>query len=118
MATVTGVGVWTAKSVHTKTWTPLHQNDVGTVHVAPQLPDKAVTINGTFGAGGSINIEGNSDGGSTYDLLHDVNGNVLTFTANGSKAIAENVTYIRPNCTAGDGTTSLTCIIVGTKPGG
>lgn len=118
MTTVVGAGSWIARVVHSKTWSSLLNGNDGSVLNAPQLNDKTVTVNGTFGAGGSITIEGNNDNGSTWDTMHDVNGNVLTFTANGTKAIAENAAYIRPHVTAGDGTTSLSVVIVSTKSAG
>lgn len=69
--------------------------------------DRSVQVGGTFGAAGSVNIEGSNDGGLNYILLTDPLGNALTFTSAGMKAITELPQRIRPRVTAGDGTTAI-----------
>lgn len=69
--------------------------------------DRSVTVTGTFGAGGSVRIEGSLDG-TNYFPLTDPQGNALDITSAKIEAITEAVRYLRPRVTAGDGTTSLT----------
>jgi len=44
-------------------------------------------------------------------MLTDPQGTALSFTAGGLSTILQNPKYVRPNVTAGDGTTSLTVAI-------
>lgn len=118
MATIQGVHVWIAKGVLKSTWASLLNGDVGSPLDAPNLPDKTVQIKGTFGTGGSINIEGSNDGGTTNHILNDSRGegNPLTLTLADTRTINENPAQIRPNVTAGDANTSLTVIIISQAP--
>lgn len=91
-------------------WLTMANGDTGT----PLLPehsadyqDRTVQVTGTFGTGGSVTIQGSNDGGTTWATLTDPLGNALTFTAAGMKQITEMAEQMRPNVTAGDGTTSL-----------
>lgn len=113
MATIDGTGVWIARRVHKNTWTPLANGDAGSALTAASLADKTVQILGTFGAGGTVIIEGSNDGGTTWATLNDSRGegNALSFTAANVCTILENTERIRPRVTAGDGTTALTVII-------
>ncbi len=89
------------------TWASLANGDTGNDFSAPDLPDKTVTVSGTFGSGGSVSMQ---DAGGAN--LTDQNGDAVTFTAAGSKLIAENPEGMHPNVTAGDGTTDLTIKVV------
>lgn len=79
----------------------------------PAYPDRTVQITGTFGTGGSVQIEGSNDGGTTWTILTDPLGNNLVFTSSGMKQITEMPDAIRAKVTAGDGTTSLNVYIAG-----
>lgn len=71
--------------------------------------DRTVQVLGTFGAGGSVSIEGSLQPvPSTYATLTDPQGNALTFTSAKLESISELVSFVRPNITGGDGTTALT----------
>ena len=109
-ATVTNV----AKGVVKVEWSGLLNGDTGRAEDLTRYPDRTVQLKGTFGAGGSVNVEGSNDGGTTYHILNDSRGegNPLTLTAADMRQILENPGLIRPNVTAGDGTTNLTLIIV------
>jgi hypothetical protein len=72
----------------------------------PGHSDRSVQVVGTFGSGGTVDIEGSNDG-STWAILTDPQGNALSFTAAGLEAVAELTRYIRPNVSAGDGTSDL-----------
>lgn len=114
MATVAATGQWIGKGVHKWTATPLLNGDQSTHLTGPNLPDKTVQIFGTFGVGGSVNIEGSNDGGTTWHIVNDSRGegNPITITAADTRTILENPERLRANVTAGDGTTSLTVQIV------
>ncbi len=104
------------RGVHEFKWTPLLDTDTGGVagplSGAPSLPDKTVQIKGTIGAGFDMDIEGSNDN-VNWKVLTDPQGNVLTFTTNDHIVqIQENPLYIRPHVIGGDGTTSMTVIII------
>jgi hypothetical protein len=93
-------------------WTGLTQAtlDDGAPFEGADWSDRSVQIQGTFGTGGSVSIEGSNDG-TNYQLLTDPQGNDITKTAADLEQITEITRYIRPRVTAGDGTTSLTVTI-------
>jgi hypothetical protein len=78
--------------------------------------DRNVQVLGTFGVGGSLSIQGSNDGGSNYIVLNDQSDQASTFTAAKADQIMEIPELTRPAVTAGDGTTSLTCIIIARRP--
>lgn len=91
-------------------WTPLTTaNADGQRWDTQDFPDCSVQISGTFGAGGTLVIEGsNETTPTTWNTLNDPSGSPLSFTAAGLKQILELTRWVRPRVTAGDGTTSLT----------
>ena len=93
------------------TWAALANGDVGITVDYPRWADRNVQVFGTFGSGGSIKIEG-SNNGSNWVTLTDMAGSTCVFTAAGVKMIQENVMWVRPSVTAGDGTTALTAVLV------
>lgn len=100
------IGIWLVK------WVGVKQNDTMTPFpAAGTAPDKSVQVSGTFGAAGTITIEGSNwaPGESTpvYAGLTDPQANALSFTSAKIEAILENISLIRPVLTGGDGTTSL-----------
>ena len=104
------------RGVHEFKWTPLTTTNsdgsvAGPKQGSPSLPDKTVHITGTAGSGLSIKIEGSNDN-SNWVTLTDPQGSALIFTAiDKISVVQENPLYIRPNVTAGDGSTSITVII-------
>lgn len=95
-------------------WTALTTSQVGValgdsrIHVEhANYADRSVQVSGTFGAGGTLVLEGSNDGGANYFTLNDAFGNALSFTSGALKQITESVERVRPNVTGGDGTTSL-----------
>jgi hypothetical protein len=88
-------------------WLLIGNGDTGAASIFNTFQDRCVQVVGTFGAGGSISIEGSNDDGTTWVILTDPLGNALTFTSAGMKQITELPYQIRPHCTAGDGTTAL-----------
>lgn len=108
------------------TWGPMQNGDVGigvgntigtgqgAISVAgggfyAGFADKSIQVEGTFGAGGSVALEGTNDGNTGhFRALTDPQGNTVAMTSAGIKALTEAVIWVRPHVTAGDGTTSLT----------
>ena len=71
-----------------------------------EYPDRSVQVSGTFGAGGTVVIEG-SNNGTNWITLTDQLGTALSFTGADIAPIMEVTRYIRPRVTAGDGTTAI-----------
>lgn len=117
MAIVSYTGKWIGKRTHKATWANLANGDSGSAYGAAKLQDKTVQILGTFGAGGTVVIEGSNDGGATWATLNDSRGegNALSFTSANIVTILENTELIRPRVTTGDGTTNLTVVIVSSE---
>jgi len=92
-------------------WASLANGESGVAVEFPQYADRSVQIEGTFGAAGSVQMEGSNDG-TNYQLLTDPQGNDIVKTAADLEQISELTRYIRPRCTAGDGTTALAITLV------
>lgn len=89
-------------------WATMANGDVGDAVELGHYSDRSIQVVGTFGTGGSVSLKGSNDGGTTWATLTDPAGNAITFTATGIKQILHLPHKIRPEVTAGDGTTSLT----------
>lgn len=90
-------------------WVNMANGDVGDTAVElGYYSDRSVQVTGTFGTGGSVSLKGSNDDGTTWATLTDPAGNAITFTSTGLKQILQLPHKIRPEVTAGDGTTSLT----------
>lgn len=95
-------------------WGPLLNGETGATLNLPGFGDRTVQVAGTFGAGGTIVIEGSLDN-TNWITLNNIQGTALSLTAGGLRAISEATTYLRPRVTAGDGTTSLTVTLMARK---
>jgi hypothetical protein len=87
-------------------WEGLGDEDTGRPVRMGGLADKTVTVNGTFGAGGEVTIQGSQDG-TTWHTLSNTQGDPLVISVTGVETITENTKFVRPNVTDGDGNTSL-----------
>jgi len=95
------------------TWANLTTtNNVGTPVEAPDHTFKEVQVKGTFGVGGNVNIEGSLDDGTTWATLNDAQGNALAVAAAKIERVQESTATVRPSVSAGDGTTSLTVVMI------
>jgi len=91
---------------------PLANAEAGNANKLSQYPTKSVQVTGTFGAAGSVAIEGSQDG-TTWGALRDSTGTLIAITANTMiRDVLENTAFIRPRVTAGDGTTALRVMVV------
>lgn len=88
-------------------WGPLANGDTGDLFDMTGFEPLSFQVEGTFGTGGSVSLEGSNDG-TNKRAVKDPNGTAVTLTAAGIAAVGTNTRYVRPNCTAGDGTTALT----------
>ena len=92
-------------------WAGMALGDTGKPVGASGAGDRTVQVEGTFGVGGTVLIEGTLNM-TTWYPLHDPFGSLLSFTAAGMKAILENVIAVRPNVSGGDGSTLITATII------
>jgi len=98
------------------TWSGLTNatSDVGNAIELPYARKYTIQAFGTFGTGGNLRFQGSNDG-TNWHPLNDVTGTHINLTAAGIEAAVELPRYIRPAITAGDGTTSLTCVVYATS---
>lgn len=82
-------------------------NQTGAPVALSEFADRAVQVEGTFGVGGTVVMEGTIDG-TNYRTLKDHLGNNLSFTTADIRSIDQIVSAIRPRVTNGDGTTLIT----------
>lgn len=100
-----GAGSWIV------TWTGLLNGDDGQPIQMPECADGSVQFFGTFGVGGSIQWEGTNQRTTVnFIVLTDPQGNNIVKTAAAIETCEESCFQRRPRVTAGDGTTSLTCV--------
>jgi hypothetical protein len=99
------------------TWAGLLNGDVGAPVAFPQHTVRSFQVTGTFGAGGSINAEGSNDGTNFAPVANQA-GSAITLTAAGIKRVEDLTQFLRPNVTAGDGTTSLVATALLVRPQG
>jgi hypothetical protein len=78
--------------------------------------DRAAQVTGTFGAGGTVLIEGSIDG-TNYSTLVDPQGVAISKTAAGISEIGQLTKFIRPRVSAGDGTTSISVTLLARRAG-
>lgn len=90
------------------TWSGLLNGDDGAGVEVCRFPSACIAVSGTFGAGGSVTMEGSLDGGVSWFALKDIaNAAIAVTSAGGIVLQSTSPLRIRPRCTAGDGTTSL-----------
>jgi hypothetical protein len=89
-------------------WSGLLNTDTGGGADVGSLKSMSVQAVGTFGVGGTVTMQGSNDG-VTWGALPTA----LTMTDGALKTIAGGPRFIRPNITAGDGTTSLVVTLSG-----
>jgi len=112
--TVTGVSDWISKGVMRTIWANFNSTGNGTQLEAPNLPDKTVTVYGTYvSGGGTILIQGSEVGGTgLWFTLADPQGNALSIATGKVEQILENPRYIRPRMSAQASTTSVNIVII------
>ncbi len=98
------------------TWETLTTtNDTGRAVKIPEWADKTIMFTATWGAGGSVSLEGSNDG-TTYFILNEPdNTSPVTATANALMTVLANPLWVRPRVTAGDGTTDVDVKLIATQ---
>jgi hypothetical protein len=94
------------------TWVAVPNGNQGDAAGGPYVTASFVAT-GTFGAGGSIRLEGSNDGTNWFALSPTALTAAGIFAALGA---AEHPRFIRPNVTAGDGTTAITVVAFFASP--
>lgn len=89
------------------TWAALANGDTGGPVDWVDFADRCFQVTGTFGANGSVTMQGSNDG-TNWSALSDPQGSALTFTSSRIEQALELPRYVRPSVTAGDETTELT----------
>lgn len=87
-------------------WTGLLNGDDGFQYENVGRADRSIQFTGTFGAGGTIVLEG-SNNGVNYVTLSDPSSIAISKTAASIEAVLELMRFVRPRVTGGDGTTNL-----------
>lgn len=108
--TVEAIKTWKDKA-HVITWANMANSDTGAALEMVGSADRSIQVTGTFGSGGNLRIQGSNDG-TNWNTLTDPQGNDINLTTSKIEQIMEVVRYMRPNVTAGDGTTNLTVSIL------
>lgn len=87
-------------------WSGLLNGDLGAPVQFADISDRSVQIEGTFGVGGTVLIQGSNDGANWRTLTNPAVA-ALSITTAGVYQVTEATQNIRPNVSAGDGTTSI-----------
>lgn len=80
-------------------WDLVHSDTVGAAAEFPDQTDAVVTITGTFDSA-TVTIEGSNDG-TTFVILTDPQGNIISKTSAAIEQITEVPRYIRPSMSGG-----------------
>lgn len=101
------------RGVFTTEWSPLTTTDLdGAPAQNARFTDRSVHVSGTFGAGGTVTIQGTNQTDSAglpinWVPLSDPAGVALAITTAGIKTILQISRFVRPLVSGGDGTTNL-----------
>ena len=97
-------------------WVGLANGDDGLPFKWQPYRGKSVHILGTFGAGGTVVLEGsNADDVASYVTLNDPQGNPISVSSEKIEEVLENVYAVRPRVIAGDGTTDIDVFLLVTR---
>lgn len=88
-------------------WAAMPENSVGAAVDLVEFTDRSVQVEGTFGSGGTVVVQGSNDG-TNFETLRDPSSTSLSLTSAGIHGILEMTGLIQPQVSGGDGTTSLT----------
>lgn len=99
-------------------WIGLLNGDSGQAIQRPDLADKTVQFEGTFGNGGTCTIQGSNDStdGTTltgnFHPLSNPEGTQISVQSGGITQIMESTRWFKPVITGGDGTTNITATVL------
>lgn len=106
MNTITATRTNVGGDAHLFTWANIANGDDAAPVNFSAYADRTVQVDGTFGTGGAVVLEGSLDG-TNYQTLTDPQGNQLSFTSARIESVTEATVWVRPRVTAGDGTTAI-----------
>ena len=91
-------------------WANMANGDVGAWVSFADFSSKTFQVNGTFGAGGTVVIEGSNDATNPTNVntLTNWQATALTTTVAAFLTARDMPIWVRPHVTAGDGTTAIT----------
>lgn len=92
------------------TWEGLGQGDEGEAVTYGVFTDRSVQVFGTFGAGGSVTMQGSNDN-ANFVALTDPRGNALSISSPRLEQIEDLSYSFKPVVNGGDGTTALTVVL-------
>lgn len=96
---------------HVYTWAGLSAADPDGQPVGyTESSDRTVQVTGTFG-GGTVLIQGSLDKENWFTLKSADAASTLSFSSAGLKGILENVVWLRPIISGGDGTSSVQVLL-------
>ena len=95
-------------------WAALANTDTGAPFMMPAFSQMSMQVTGTIGTGGKVQLKG-SQTGTTYAQLPNKQGTAIELSALGFAQSDCGAAYVRPEITAGDGTTALTVEILFTR---
>jgi|SRR5215510_3186460 len=106
VVTKTQVGLWTV------TYASLLTAETGlSIDLPIDAPMRSVQISGTFGAGGTVDIQGSNDGSNWFAMWSSFAKADLTgVTAAVLSDMVQNCKFLRPRVNGGDGTTNIQVI--------
>lgn len=94
-------------------WETLTESNADGAPVSlPDHPDISVQFTGDFGSG-NTSLQGSNDGGTTWAVLHDPFGNLITLTGAGIVQVAERCEQYRPLVNTGSGVDIDVTLIAG-----
>ena len=88
-------------------WSGLLNGDTGAPARLGRYADKTILVTGTLGSGGTVQMQGSADAGTTLGRLRDPQGTLIEVQDIHGVVIAENPELIQPKISAGDGDTDL-----------
>lgn len=96
-------------------WGPAKNGDTFVPLISGSLVDHSIQVEGTFGNGTSVTLQGSNDATSTttgnYHALTDPYGTTIAITQAAIKQSTEVTAWVRPAITSGDGSESLTITV-------
>ena len=106
-------GISASGAIKHATWTGLQNGDSGDWVSWAEFSAKSFQVYGTFGAGGTLVIEGSNDPTAPANAaeISSWQGTPLSTTSAGFLTARDMPIWVRPRVTGGDGTTSLTCVL-------
>lgn len=94
-------------------WPGLLNTDSGSgMGTMEHVSNYTVQAVGTFGAGGSVALQGSNDG-TNFIAMDDAGGTTIAMTTTKIWRISHMPQFVKPVVTAGDGTTSLAVNLIG-----